>query len=290
MLGRGRGEGERPWSLHHLAGAPLKMARKIRTRKDRTSLVISLVFHGLLIAGVVYWAHKSGQFEKIRQVLLQYAGEKQKKQKKEEPKPIQQKAQPAKLPPINQGLPQQSSGGSRRAVAVDAPSATGESFFQDTRRQVQGPSTAGSGGPAKAPPTKIILPPPPVLPRPAFAPPPPSTVKQLLAERAKASVSIEAVGAEQISKAGASDAGAAVTKVAGATIVEGKFAVIRGLSDRYISTTLNGANIPSADPYRQSASLDLFPSQVIEKVVASKTFTPDQPGPCATSWRTSRTN
>ena len=86
------------------------------------------------------------------------------------------------------------------------------------------------------------------------------------------------MGAEQISKAGASDAGAAVTKVAGATIVEGKFAVIRGLSDRYISTTLNGANIPSADPYRQSASLDLFPSQVIEKVVASKTFTPDQPG------------
>ena len=130
------------------------MARKIRTRKDRTSLVISLVFHGLLIAGVVYWAHKSGQFEKIRQVLLQYAGEKQKKQKKEEPKQIQQKAQPPKLPPINQGLPQQSSGGSRRAVAVDAPSATGESFFQDTRRQVQGPSTAGSGGPPKAPPAR----------------------------------------------------------------------------------------------------------------------------------------
>jgi len=253
------------------------MARKTRTRKDRTSLVISLVFHGLLIAGVVYWAHKSEQLEKIRQVLLQYAGEK-KKQKKEEPKPIQQKAQPPKLPPINQGLPQQSSGGSRRAVAVDAPSATGESFFQDTHRQVQGPSTAGSDGAPKPPPAKIVLPPPPVIPRPAFGPPPASTVKQLLADRAKAAASIEAVGAEQISKAGASDAGAAVTKVAGATIVEGKFAVIRGLSDRYISTTLNGANIPSADPYRQSASLDLFPSQVIEKVVASKTFTPDQPG------------
>ncbi|MEO8428193.1 MAG: hypothetical protein ABI651_13870, partial [Verrucomicrobiota bacterium] len=188
------------------------MARKTRTQKDRTSLVISLVFHGLLIAGVAYWAHKSGQFEKIRKVLLQYAGEKQKK-KKEEPKPIQQKAQPAKLPPINQGLPQPSSGGSRRAVAADAPGAAGESFFQDTRRQAQGPSTGGSGGPPKAAPAKIAMPPPPVIPRPAFAPPPTSTVKQLLAERAKSAASIEAVGAEQIAKAGASDAGAAVTKV-----------------------------------------------------------------------------
>ena len=71
------------------------MARKTRIGKDRTSIVISLVFHGLLIAGVVYWAHKSGQFEKIRQVLLQYAGDKKKQQKKEEPKPVQQKAPPA---------------------------------------------------------------------------------------------------------------------------------------------------------------------------------------------------
>ena len=76
-----RGEGER-FVTASLGTA--EMARKTRTRKDRTSLVISLVFHGLLIAGVVYWAHKSGQLEKIRQVLLQYAGEK-KKQKKEEP-------------------------------------------------------------------------------------------------------------------------------------------------------------------------------------------------------------
>jgi TonB-dependent receptor len=60
--------------------------------------------------------------------------------------------------------------------------------------------------------------------------------------------------------------------------VDGKFAVIRGLSDRYISTTLNGGEIPSPDPYRRSASLDMFPSQMINKVVISKTFTADQPG------------
>jgi outer membrane receptor for Fe3+-dicitrate len=105
-----------------------------------------------------------------------------------------------------------------------------------------------------------------------------SDIKQLLAERAKAAASVEAFGSEQISRSGVSDAGAVVTKIAGAMIAEGKFAVIRGLSERYVSTTLNGANLPSADPYRQSAPLDLFPAQVIDRVVVTKTYTPDQPG------------
>ena len=45
-----------------------------------------------------------------------------------------------------------------------------------------------------------------------------------------------------------------------------------------MSTTLNGADVPSADPYRRSASLDQFPAPIIDKVVVTKTFSPDQPG------------
>jgi outer membrane receptor protein involved in Fe transport len=251
------------------------MARASKPKKDRTSLIIAVALHVVVLSGVVYWAHKTGQLEKIRRVLLQYASEK-KQEKEEEPKPVQ-KAAPPKLPPINQGMPQTASSGTRRAVAADAPSAAGDTFFQDTRKQVQGPSTAGPVTPTKPQTPPTVAPPrPPALP--AFRPATASTIKQLLVERAKAVAATEAIGAEQIAKAGSSDAGGAVTKVAGATIVEGKFAVIRGLSDRYVNTTLNGANIPSADPYRQSAPLDLFPAQVIDKIVVAKTFTPDQPG------------
>lgn len=102
--------------------------------------------------------------------------------------------------------------------------------------------------------------------------------EQILIEKQKSVVMVDAIGADTMSKAGAANAGDAVAKVSGSTIVDGKFAVVRGLSDHYVSTTLNGANLPSADPYRQSAPLDLFPSQVISKVLVSKTFTPDQPG------------
>ena len=102
--------------------------------------------------------------------------------------------------------------------------------------------------------------------------------EQIMIERQNSSAMVEALGSEFLSRLGAGNAAESISKVSGATIVDGKSAVIRGLNDRYISTTLNGANIPSADPYRQSASLDLFPSQVIDRVVVAKTFTPDQPG------------
>ena len=102
--------------------------------------------------------------------------------------------------------------------------------------------------------------------------------EQILLERQNATTMMEALGSDFLSRVGAGNAAESISKVSGATIVEGKFAVIRGLNDRYVSTTLNGARIPSADPYRQSASLDLFPSQVIDRVVVKKTFTPDEPG------------
>lgn len=102
--------------------------------------------------------------------------------------------------------------------------------------------------------------------------------EKILVERQKSVVMMEALGSDFLSRVGAGNAAESIAKVSGAAVVEGKFAVIRGLNDRYVTTTLNGASIPSADPYRQSASLDMFPSQVIDRVVVAKTFTPDQPG------------
>ena len=40
--------------------------------------------------------------------------------------------------------------------------------------------------------------------------------------------------------------------VVGASITAGKYATVRGLSDRYTGTTLNGVRVPSADPRRRA--------------------------------------
>jgi hypothetical protein len=88
-------------------------------KQDRTSFLIAVGLHVVLIGGVVFWAYKTGKLEQMRQAVLQYVRS-EKKEKKEESKPIQQKAAaPTKLPPINQGLPPSSaSSGTRRAVAA----------------------------------------------------------------------------------------------------------------------------------------------------------------------------
>ncbi|RYD64995.1 MAG: hypothetical protein EOP83_08380, partial [Verrucomicrobiaceae bacterium] len=86
------------------------------------------------------------------------------------------------------------------------------------------------------------------------------------------------IGRDEFSKTAVSDAGEAVAKISGANIVDGKYAVVRGLADRYVTTTFNGAQVASADPSRKAVQLDLFPTGVIEQINAEKTYSADLPG------------
>jgi len=243
--------------------------------KDKTGVYISLALHILVIGVALFLLSKT---ELGKQILERTIGARREEKKRAE-KPKTQSTQPkAKAPPkAAPGAPPPASGGPRRAA--DAPPAVGEGFASESQEK----KTTGAGGKEAAKTNvavKIVGPPPkpPPIPKLFASAPPKSDIKQLLAERSKAAASTEAFGTEQIAKSGVSDAGAIVRQISGATVSDGKFAVIRGLNDRYISTTLNGANLPSADPYRQSVPLDLFPAQVVDRVVVSKTFTPDQPG------------
>jgi len=77
---------------------------------------------------------------------------------------------------------------------------------------------------------------------------------------------------EQINKSGDSDAAGALKRVTGLTLVDGKFIFIRGLGERYSSTLLNGANLPSPDPTRRVVPLDLFPTSIIESIEVQKGY------------------
>lgn len=105
-----------------------------------------------------------------------------------------------------------------------------------------------------------------------------NTEGALLAKRQKSISVSDAISAEAISKSGSSDAADAMKKVTGASVVGGKYVYVRGLGERYSATTLNGAELPSADPDKKSFQLDLFPSNLLENIVTVKTFTPDKPG------------
>jgi TonB-dependent receptor len=102
--------------------------------------------------------------------------------------------------------------------------------------------------------------------------------RELLALRMESPTFMDSIGSEFMSRIGASDAAGALTAVAGATVQDGKFAVIRGLPDRFVNSQLNGIRLPSADADTRAVELDQFPAEAIESVQVSKTFTPDQQG------------
>ena len=101
---------------------------------------------------------------------------------------------------------------------------------------------------------------------------------QIFFERQQSSTFVDAIGSEQFSNLAVSDAAQVLSKVTGATVADGKYAVVRGLADRYTFTTMNGMDLPSADPDRKAFQLDLFPAKFIEKVDVRKTFSPDMHG------------
>ena len=101
---------------------------------------------------------------------------------------------------------------------------------------------------------------------------------QLLELRLQSPQLLETVGVDLINRSGAGDAAAALLLVPGATIQDGKYAVVRGLPERYVSAQLDGVRLPTADDEKRAVQLDQFPSAVLQSIQVSKTFTPDQQG------------
>jgi TonB-dependent receptor len=100
----------------------------------------------------------------------------------------------------------------------------------------------------------------------------------LLDARQRSAVISDAIGGDEISRLGFGNAAVAMRAVTGASVIDGRYVFIRGLGERYSSTSLDGAEVPSADPDRRAVQLDLFPAELTDAIVTSKTFTPDRPG------------
>lgn len=104
------------------------------------------------------------------------------------------------------------------------------------------------------------------------------SVNRALDEQRTAIGVVNSTTREQIARSPDGDAARAVQRVSGVTVQDGKYVFVRGLGERYTTASLNGARIPSPDPEKKVVPLDLFPSNLLESITTSKTFTPDQPG------------
>jgi outer membrane receptor protein involved in Fe transport len=99
-----------------------------------------------------------------------------------------------------------------------------------------------------------------------------------VAERKNSSQVSEVISQEEIKKAPDSDAGQALKRVSGVTLVGDKFVYVRGISDRYNGTTLNGVAVTSTEPDKKAFAFDMFPTEFLQSASVTKSFTPDLPG------------
>ena len=95
-------------------------------------------------------------------------------------------------------------------------------------------------------------------------------------KRETASVS-NVVGSEQFTRSGDSNIAESLKRVAGLSTVGGKFVYVRGLGERYSTTLLNGAILPSPEPINRVVPMDLFPTAILESVLVQKTYSAQYP-------------
>lgn len=105
-----------------------------------------------------------------------------------------------------------------------------------------------------------------------------ASVGSLYAQQ-KNSVQIsDGISADIIKKSPDRNTSDVLKRVSGTSIQDGKFVVIRGLSERYNSNLLNNAQLPSSEPDKKAFAFDIIPSSLIDNVVIYKSGSPDLPG------------
>ena len=103
------------------------------------------------------------------------------------------------------------------------------------------------------------------------------TVGALYAQQ-KSSVRVsDGISSETIKRSPDNNTGEVLKRVSGTSIQDNKFVIVRGLSDRYNTTLLNNAPLPSSEPDRKAFSFDIIPTNLIDQIIINKTAAADLP-------------
>lgn len=101
--------------------------------------------------------------------------------------------------------------------------------------------------------------------------------KAMLSLKKQSTKMLDGISAEKFKETGDGNAAAAMKRVTGVSVIQGKYIYVRGLGGRYTNSTLNGVSVPGLDPNRNALQMDIFPTNILSNMVVSKTFSADQP-------------
>ncbi|MGO4288158.1 carboxypeptidase-like regulatory domain-containing protein [Chitinophaga sp. RAB17] len=100
-----------------------------------------------------------------------------------------------------------------------------------------------------------------------------SSDKQLLTEIRSASAVVSGISNEQISRTADRNAAEVVKRIAGVTVTDDRFIVVRGMNQRYNITYLNNNIAPSTELYSRAFAYDLLPTSIIDRILVYKSPT-----------------
>ncbi|MBK9257478.1 MAG: carboxypeptidase-like regulatory domain-containing protein [Saprospiraceae bacterium] len=100
----------------------------------------------------------------------------------------------------------------------------------------------------------------------------------VLLEIKQAKQVVSAISSQQIQKSQDSNAAQVMQRIPGVTIVENRFVMIRGLSERYNNVMINNVIAPSTEVDKRTFSFDLVSSNALDKMLIYKSGSADMPG------------
>ena len=85
------------------------------------------------------------------------------------------------------------------------------------------------------------------------------------------------VSAQQIRRTQDKDASEVIRRVPGISIIDDKFVMVRGLSQRYNNVWINGSAVPSSEADSRAFSFDIIPSSQLDNLMIVKSPAPEYP-------------
>ena len=85
------------------------------------------------------------------------------------------------------------------------------------------------------------------------------------------------VSAQQIRRTQDKDASEVIRRVPGISIIDDKFVMVRGLSQRYNNVWINGSAVPSSEAASRAFSFDIIPSSQLDNLMIVKSPAPEYP-------------
>ncbi len=99
----------------------------------------------------------------------------------------------------------------------------------------------------------------------------------MLSSMKMSSLVVSGISSQQINRSQDRDASEVIRRVPGITIMDDRFVMVRGLSQRYNTVWLNNASTPSSESDVRAFSFDVIPSSMLENIMVYKSPAPDLP-------------